>query len=226
MNVRLLVVDDQAAVREALMTLMDDAEGIDVVGGAANGVDGARRAVELRAQVVLMDLVMPGADGLWATRQLGGSSPDIAVVVLTTFADQDTALSCRSTGARGLLTKDCGQRQIAAAVHSAASGRTSLDPDAWLVLPNVPDTERPPLTAREQQILPLVAQGLSNAAIARRLAIQRTTVKTHVTHLFAKLGVRSQAKTGRWLALHAPPPAPPRCAAEPDFRATRRGIGC
>ncbi|MGW3044603.1 response regulator [Kitasatospora sp. NPDC001159] len=221
MTVRIVVADDQAAVREGLMTLLAMVPGIDVVAGAANGEEAVARAAELRPDAVLMDLVMPVLDGVAATRRITAELPGVAVVVLTTLADEAKIIDALQAGALGYLTKDAGKDQIARAIQAAVSRQVTLDPEVQHRLlaaavrghqtqdrPGHDDEPRqtpPPtlqLTPREEDVLRLLATGLPNAAIARRLLIGPATVKTHVNHLFAKLGVTTRAEAVAWAHGH------------------------
>lgn len=204
-NVRVLIVDDQAAVREGLVTLLELAADIDVVGAAADGERAVALAAEHRPDVVLMDLHMPGMDGATATRLITDRHPDTHVVVLTTYADDGSILGALSAGALGYLTKDAGRAEIARAVHAAANNQAVLDPHVQRRLlaaaragggaaAHRPSDPPDGLTAREAEVLGLIAAGLSNAEIATRLFIGEATVKTHINHLFAKTGVRDRAQ--------------------------------
>ncbi|MBO0768497.1 MAG: response regulator transcription factor, partial [Solirubrobacterales bacterium] len=128
MTLRVMVVDDQALVREGLTTLLGTAADIEPVGSAANGADAIQLAGELSPDVVLMDLRMPGVDGVQATREIRAAHPDVEIVVLTTHADDESILSALNAGARGYLTKDAGVTEIARAVQAAAAGQSVLDP--------------------------------------------------------------------------------------------------
>ncbi|MFB7669742.1 response regulator [Kitasatospora sp. NPDC056138] len=221
MTVRVVVADDQAVVREGLMILLDTVPGIDVVGGAANGAEAIARTVELRPDAVLMDLVMPVLDGVEATRRITEELPGVAVVVLTTLADEDKIIDALQAGALGYLTKDAGKDQIARAIQTAVSRQVTLDPEVQRRLlaaavrghqarerhdQHDEPQQTPPsalqLTPREEDVLRLLATGLPNAAIGRRLLIGPATVKTHVNHLFAKLGVTIRAEAVAWAHSH------------------------
>ncbi|MET8627870.1 response regulator transcription factor [Kitasatospora sp. NPDC004669] len=221
MTVRVVVADDQAIVREGLMTLLAMVPGIDVVGGAANGAEAVARTAELRPDAVLMDLVMPVLDGVEATRRITAELPGVAVVVLTTLADEDKIIDALQAGALGYLTKDAGRTEIARAIQAAVSRQVTLDPEVQRRLlaaavrghrtrgrrdQDDETRQTPPsalqLTPREEDVLRLLATGLPNAAIARRLFIGQATVKTHVNHLFAKLGVTTRAEAIAWAHSH------------------------
>jgi DNA-binding NarL/FixJ family response regulator len=209
---RVVVADDQAAVREGLVTLLDLLPDVTVVGAAADG-DGAVSLVErFRPDVVLMDLRMPKVDGLEAIRRIRAGNTTTQIVVLTTYADDRSILDALHAGALGYLTKDAGRDDIARALHSAAAGQAVLDPAAHARVlaatadstPGIwphdegPQSKAPPppatLTSREAEVLRLIAAGLSNPAIAKRLFISENTVKSHVNHLFAKIGAIDRAQ--------------------------------
>jgi NarL family two-component system response regulator LiaR len=202
--IRVLVVDDHAVVREGLRTFLELQEGIEVIGEAADGREAVRTAAELRPDVILMDLVMPRLDGVEAMRELRRRLPSSRVIVLTSFAGDDRLLPAIQAGAAGYLLKDVEPRELARAVRAAHAGEALLDPaiaarlvDALAQPPGEPPPER--LTARERQVLALIGRGLSNKLIARELGISEKTVKTHVGHVLAKLGVTDRTQA----ALHA-----------------------
>ena len=207
-RLRVVVADDQAAVREGLVTLLDLMPDIEVVGAAADGEQAVALAGRLDPDVVLMDLGMPGVDGIAATRRIRTGHPRTQVVVLTTFADDTAILAALNAGALGYLTKDAGRAQIARALHTAAAGQAVLDPTVHARLlarapdPPAPEPEPVPqpatppdgLTVREAEVLALIAQGLTNHQIAGRLYVTEATVKTHVNHIFTKTGVHDRAQ--------------------------------
>jgi len=214
-QIRVMVVDDQALVREGLMTLLDAAAGIAPVAAAADGEEAVRLAARHRPDVVLMDLRMPVLDGVEATRQIRAAQPDTEVVVLTTHADEASILDALSAGARGYLTKDAGIAEISRAVHAAAAHQAVLDPVAQSALieaatagahragpsstpPSLPDD----LTPREAEVLSLIARGLSNGEIASTLVVSEATVKTHINHVFAKIGARDRAQAVHYAYTH------------------------
>jgi DNA-binding NarL/FixJ family response regulator len=217
-TVRVLVADDQKIVRDGLATMLGLLDGIEVVGTAVDGADAVRQVASLDPDVVLMDLSMPTMDGVEATRRLTEAGRRARVVVLTTYADDDWVFRALQAGARGFLTKDAGADEIAAAIGTVAAGEAQLDPSVQRRLlealasgahVGVPGTsqDRTPddgLTAREEEVLAVIAEGLSNPEIAERLVVSEATVKTHVNHLLAKTGCRDRAalvayayKTGR-----------------------------
>jgi len=212
--VRVLVTDDQALVREGLMTLLSTVEGIEPVGSAADGAEAVRLATELRPDVVLMDLRMPVMDGVEATALIRAALPETEVVVLTTHADDESIFGALRAGARGYLTKDAGLAEIARAVHAAAAGQALLDPSVQATLvaaagraPGAgrPSSAAPPpddLTPREAEVLTLIAQGLSNSEIAASLFVSEATVKTHINHVFSKIGARDRAQAVHYAYTH------------------------
>jgi DNA-binding NarL/FixJ family response regulator len=215
--VRVMVVDDQALVREGLMTLLAAAADIAPVAAAADGAQAVRLAARHRPDVVLMDLRMPVLDGVQATRQIRAARPETEIVVLTTHADEASILDALHAGARGYLTKDAGIAEISRAVHAAAAHQAVLDPVAQSALieaasagarptgpggrapsPSLPDE----LTPREAEVLSLVARGLSNREIASTLVVSEATVKTHINHVFAKIGARDRAQAVHYAYTH------------------------
>ena len=210
--VRVMVVDDQALVREGLMTLLDAAPDIAPVAAAADGEEAVRLAARHRPDVVLMDLRMPLLDGVEATRQIRAAQPETEIVVLTTHADESSILDALRAGARGYLTKDAGIAEISRAVHAASDHQALLDPVAQnaLVEAAVAGARPAPapaalpddLTPREAEVLSLVARGLSNREIAESLVVSEATVKTHINHVFAKIGARDRAQAVHYAYTH------------------------
>lgn len=200
--IRLLIVDDQAAVRDGLAVMLDLDPDITVVGTASNGQEAVAAVGELAPEVVLMDLNMPVMGGAEATRVLRQSHPDLPVVVLTTFDDDESILEALRAGARGYLTKDADRATIIQAVRGAHAGNAILDPSVQLRLLDLASrrpVEQPgiDLTVREREVLDLIGEGLRNGEIARRLFISEATVKTHINNLFAKAGLHSRADAVR-----------------------------
>ncbi|MHC3425455.1 response regulator [Streptomyces sp. DT18] len=202
---RVVVADDQAAVREPLAAVLGLAEDIDVVAAAADG-NGVLEAVAAGpVDVVLMDLRMPVLDGIETTRRLSEEHPGVAVVVLTTFADDDSILAALGAGARGYLTKNAGRQDIVRAIRAAAAGQSVLDrevQDGLLATVRARPTASgqglpADLTPREREVLTLIGQGLPNRAIAEKLFVSEATVKTHINNLFAKAGIRDRAEAVR-----------------------------
>ncbi|MGO9898965.1 MAG: response regulator [Solirubrobacteraceae bacterium] len=205
--IRVLVADDQTLVREGLMTLLDLAAGIEPVAAAIDGEEAVLLAARHRPDVVLMDLRMPRLDGVEATRRIRAAQPETEIVVLTTHADDQSILGALQAGARGYLTKDAGIAEIARAIHAAAAHQALLDPAVQSRLlaaataastataPLAPTAELPDeLTPREAEVLRLIARGMSNAEIAAALVVSEATVKSHINHLFAKIGARDRAQ--------------------------------
>ncbi len=209
--VRVLVVDDQALVREGLMTLLAAAAGIEPVGAAGDGEEAIALTRRHRPDVVLMDLRMPKLDGVEATRRIRAEQPATEVVVLTTHADEASILDALQAGARGYLTKDAGIAEIARAVQAAADHQSLLDPVVHAKLLEAASRHRPAaappmlpdeLTPREAEVLGLIARGLSNQEIAAALVISEATVKTHINHVFAKIGARDRAQAVHYAYTH------------------------
>jgi len=214
---RIVIADDQASVREGLVLLLGGLPGIEVVGAAADGEQALELVAEHKPDAILLDLHMPVLDGIGATRRLVAEHPGVAVVVLTTYADDASVLEALRAGARSYLTKDADRTDIARALEAAASGLTVFDPRVHATLlaaasPGVagaaaPDgasaapgpapgarPSAPPdgLTQREVEILSLIAQGLTNGEIADRLFLSNHTIKTHINRIFAKTGSRDR----------------------------------
>jgi NarL family two-component system response regulator LiaR len=198
--IRVLVVDDHAVVREGLRTFLQLQKGIEVAGEAADGREALEEAARLRPDVILMDLVMPGLDGVAAMRALRDTVPQARVIVLTSFLDDDKLLPALRSGAAGYLLKNAQPRELARAVRAAHAGEAVLDPvvAARLVETLAADGGEQPidrLTPREREVLVLIGRGFANKRIAQELVLSEKTVKTHVGHVLAKLGVsdRTQA---------------------------------
>jgi DNA-binding NarL/FixJ family response regulator len=200
-SIRVVVVDDQAIVREGLVTVLSLLPDIEVLGQAADGQAGVDLVRAVSPDVVLMDLRMPVLGGLEATRLILESNPGIGILVLTTFADDASVVDVLRAGARGYLTKDADRAEVAAAVRAVASGHMTLGAEVGQKL--VAGSSRPTgpsladqfgLTAREDEVLRLIGEGLSNSEIAASLYVGVSTVKTHINAIFAKLGVRDRAQ--------------------------------
>jgi DNA-binding NarL/FixJ family response regulator len=204
--VRVLLVDDQALFREALATLLAVHEGVEVVGEAGDGDEALRKAAELTPDVVLMDLRMPVLDGIGATRRLRVEQPDVRVIALTTFDDDEDVFAALRAGAVGYLLKDVSSARLVEAVHAAARGESVLQPSVaakvvarFAQLPDAAPEPRPqplvvPLSDRELDVLRLLADGRSNREIAAELFLAEGTVKNHVTNVLAKLGARDRTQ--------------------------------
>jgi DNA-binding NarL/FixJ family response regulator len=198
--IRVAIVDDHAVVRGGLQQLLSSEEDIDVVGTAANGDEAYEVVRDVTPDVVLMDLSMPGVDGIEATRRIVGEFPTVRVVVLTSFADKRRILDALEAGAVGYLLKDADPADVAVAVRAAFAGGSPLDPKAARVLLDARRDSRPAakLTDREQEVLALVADGLANKNIARRLGITERTVKSHLTKVFLAIGVADRTQAALW----------------------------
>ena len=203
MTVRVLLVDDQELVRAGFRLILDSADGIEVVGEAADGAQAVSAARSLRPDVVLMDVRMPDVDGIAATRSLTRELPDTRVLVHTTFDLDEHVYDALQAGAAGFLLKDVPMEDLIAAVRAVHAGASLLSPSVTRRLveeyasrrTTTPVTAPPAsLTAREHEVLLLVARGLSNAEIAEALVVSEATVKTHVTAVLAKLGLRSRVQ--------------------------------
>jgi len=196
-KIRVVIVDDHVLVRSGLEVVLGMFDDIELAGQAGDGEDALRLCVELRPDVVLMDLVMPGMSGVEATRRVLDKCPDTKVVALTSFTDEDLIGETLRAGAIGYLMKNVSADQLADAVRAAAAGRSTLAPEAADVLVRSVSSPRPQadaLTAREQEVLKLMADGLTNADIAERLVIGVATVKTHVSSVMTKLGVSTRTE--------------------------------
>jgi two-component system, NarL family, response regulator LiaR len=198
--IRVLLVDDHAVVREGLRAFLELQDGIEVAGEAADGEEALSAVAALAPDVVLMDLVMPRLDGLAAMRELRERAPDARVIVLTSFLDDDKLLPAIRSGAAGYLLKNAQPQEVVRAVRAAHAGEALIDPvvAARLVETLAADGAEDPLdrlTPREREVLVLIGRGFPNKLIARELDVAEKTVKTHVGHVLAKLGVddRTQA---------------------------------
>jgi DNA-binding NarL/FixJ family response regulator len=210
-SLRIVVADDQASVREGLVVLLDLLPDIEVVGSAANGEQALGVVAQERPDAILLDLHMPVLDGIETTRLLTERHPDVAVVVLTTFADDSSILAALQAGARSYLTKDADRADIAQALRSAATGLAVLDPavQAALLAAAASGSGKAParklpdgLTQREAEILQLIARGRTNPDIAAELYLSAHTVKSHINRIFAKTGSADRSAAIRYARDH------------------------
>jgi DNA-binding NarL/FixJ family response regulator len=213
--VSVIVADDQTAVREGLVLLLGTLPGIAVAGQAADGNAAVDLVKAVSPQVVLMDLNMPGCDGVTATRRITADYPGTRVVVLTTYADDESIIAALQAGALGYLTKDATRAEIGRAVVAAAAGQAVLDPGVQRRLlaaaaraaeaaagPPGASPGEEDLTPRESEVLRLIAAGQSNREIARALFVSEATVKTHVNRIFAKTGSKDRVQAMRYAYTH------------------------
>jgi DNA-binding NarL/FixJ family response regulator len=211
--IRVLIADDQRVVRDGLAMLIGLIDGVEVVGTADDGIEAVERAVGERPDVVVMDLRMPGMEGAEATHRIRSTLPGTQVLVLTTYADDQSLFPALQAGARGYLTKDASAEEIEQAIRALAAGRTHLDPaiqqrlvaavlDAPLSVRADPHALPDDLSPREAEVLKLIAAGLSNAEIGVALFVSNATVKTHVNRIFSKTGARDRAQAVRYAYQH------------------------
>ena len=198
--IRVVLVDDHAVVRHGLKRLLSTAEDIEVVGMAGDGQEAIDVVRHHRPDVVLMDLAMPGVDGIAATRSIHEEQPEVRVVVLTSFGDESRIIDALDAGAQGYLLKHTEPDALIDAVRSAHAGLAPLDPRAGRVLLDQQRGRqvRSELSQREREVLELVTQGLANKQIARRLGISERTVKAHLTNVFQRIGVTDRTQAALW----------------------------
>jgi DNA-binding NarL/FixJ family response regulator len=212
-RLRIVIADDQTVVREGLRMLLDVVPELEVVAAVGDGEQALVAVAEHHPDAILVDLHMPVLDGVGTTERLAREHPEVAVVVLTTYADDDTIIAALRAGARGYLTKNADRREISQALHGAAAGNTILPPDVTAMLlsgaptgqqskPAIPAELPDGLTEREAEVLKLIAGGYSNGEIAKELFISEHTVKTHINHLFAKTNSRDRAQAIRYAHEH------------------------
>ena len=197
--IRVLLVDDHAVVRRGLRTFFELLDDIEVVGEAGDGIEGVAEAGRLAPDVVLMDLLMPNLDGLGAIAAIKADHPEIEIVAVTSFIEEEKVTAALEAGASGYLLKDAEAEEVAAAVRAAHNGEVHLDPAvARLLAQRMRDRRREPktepLTEREREVLALVGQGASNKEIASALFITERTARTHVSNILGKLGLSSRTQ--------------------------------
>lgn len=198
--IRVLIVDDHAIVRNGLAQLLETTDDLELVGSARDGEQAVTMAAELQPDVILMDLSMPGTDGIAATGQIVAANPSAHVLVLTSFSDKTRILDALQAGAEGYLLKHSEPEVILTGIRDVVADGSPLDPKAARVLltnrrsPG-PDTQ---LTVREQEVLDMIGDGLPNKTIARRLGISERTVKSHLTNIYQRLGVTDRTQAALW----------------------------
>ncbi len=200
--VRILIADDHTLFRDGMAALLATNEGIEVVGQASSGREAIDRAATLQPDVVLMDIQMPGINGIEATRQIVSTSPHIGVIVVTMFEDDDTVFAAMRAGARGYVLKGADQDQMLCTIQAVARGEALFGPaiaDRLMAYfnqprPTAPAEAFPELTEREREVLELIAQGLDNREMARRLTLSHKTIRNHVSNIFNKLQVAGRAE--------------------------------
>jgi two-component system, NarL family, response regulator LiaR len=200
--IRILLADDHGVVRQGLKMYLSLDPDLEVVGEAENGAQAVELARSLRPDVVLMDMLMPVMDGITATQKIRGELPDVEVLAVTSVLEDATVINAVRAGAIGYLLKDTQADELCRAIKAAAAGQVQLAPQAAMrLLQEVRAPEQPEmLTERESEVLRLVARGMANKEIARELSIGEKTVKTHVSHVLAKLGVQSRTQAALYAA--------------------------
>lgn len=203
-TIRILIADDHLFYREGVRALLAAEPGLEVVGEAGTGDEAIDRVAQVRPGVVLMDLKMPGLNGIEATRRIVGAQPEIGVLVITMFDDDDSVFAAMRAGARGYLLKDADQEELVRAIRAVHRGEAIFGPPiarrmiqyfgAHSRVAGPPEIPFPELTEREREILSLIAQGLNNTAIAARLVLSIKTVQNHVSNIFGKLQVADRAQ--------------------------------
>ena len=209
-KISVLIADDHPMVRQGLRVFLELQPDIEVVGEAADGAQAARLAQELRPDVVLLDLVMPGTDGVTAIELMAEAAVDSRVLIVTSFGEHRTVVPAIRAGARGYVSKEVEPSALAAAIRAVAAGHVLLGPEvaAALLSGDASQTSEnggadPQLTAREREVLDLIARGRSNREIARALTVSEKTVKTHVSSVLMKLGVADRTQAALWAVRHA-----------------------
>ena len=202
--IRVVLCDDHVMVREGLRRVIDGVEGIEVVASASDGEEGIEATLRLRPDVVLMDLAMPGVDGVTATRRIAAEVPETSVVVLTSFAEQAQVLDAIDAGASGYVLKDASVDEVVRAIHTAAAGDSPLDPRVarTVVARSAGADPFAALSDREREVLSLIADGIPSKTIARRLGITEPTVRAHLTRIYRHIGVDDRTQAALWAVEH------------------------
>ena len=206
-RIRILLVDDHEVVRRGLKGFLELQDDMEVVGEAADGAEGIKLADSLVPDVVLMDLLMPNVDGITAIRSIHEAHPEIDIVAVTSFIEEEKVTTALEAGASGYLLKDAGADEVANAIRAARAGEVHLDPQVASVLAQRLRARRDegpvePLTAREIEVLQLVARGAANKEIAYELSITERTARTHVSNILGKLGLASRTQAALWAVEH------------------------
>ncbi|GAA2508845.1 response regulator [Streptomyces gobitricini] len=206
-GIRVLLVDDHQVVRRGLRTFLEVQDDIEVVGEAGDGVEGVERAEELRPDVVLMDVKMPGMDGIEALRKLHELANPAKVLIVTSFTEQRTVIPALRAGASGYVYKDVDPEALAGAIRSVHAGHVLLQPEAAMALLSQEEANGGTgrggtLTEREREVLGLIADGRSNREIARALVLSEKTVKTHVSNILMKLDLADRTQAALWAVRH------------------------
>ena len=200
--IRVLLADDHAVVRHGLERLLSGFADVEVVATASDGEEAVQLAARERPDVALIDLQMPGVDGICATKRIREVSPETRVVVLTAFSDREAIVEVLDAGAAGYLLKDVQPDELVRAIEAAAAGEAPLHPRAARELLRGWNAGEPQLSVREEEVLGLLAQGLPNKLIARRLEISERTVKGHLTRIFERIGVTDRTQAALWAREH------------------------
>jgi len=199
-QIKLLIVDDHAVVREGIRALISSRTSMQILGEAENGAEAVQKAILLKPNVILMDLVMPGKDGIQAIKEIKNELPDVRILVLTSFAEDDKVFPAIKAGAAGYLLKDSSPKELIQAIQDVFHGESSLHP--MIARKLIQELHKPsdlppasePLTAREAEVLRFVAQGFSNQDIAARLNISEWTVRTHISNILSKLHLANRTQ--------------------------------
>jgi NarL family two-component system response regulator LiaR len=203
--IRVLLVDDHAMLRRGLATFLKVFDDLELAGEAASGEDAIQLCGQVLPDVVLMDMVMPDMDGVTATRAIRRQFPEVQVVALTSFKEEELVQDALQAGAIGYLLKDVSADELAQAIRAAHAGRGTLSPQAAQSLAHAavqPPTPGHDLTARERDVLVLLVEGLNNTQIADRLVVSPSTIKSHVSHILNKLGVASRTEAAALAVRH------------------------
>lgn len=192
-KIRILIIDDHAIMRMGLASLLSSEPGLEIVGEAEDGGSGIRLAAELKPDVIIMDLIMPGMDGVETTRQIMTELGDMNILILTTFGTADGIAYALESGARGAILKNASLDELVSAVRAVAEGKPSVSPEIEQILSETPPV--PKLSPRQSEVLESVARGLSNEDISKQLGISVARVREHLSALFAKMGTANRAET-------------------------------